>query len=140
EDLISSFKGVIDKLKDQERELERMRSASSPGSPPALSREMLDGLTSGVLIVGQDGRIEQLNPAGESILGATRDRIVGCDYREVFATSPELLGILSDGLEAGRAHSREVVPYLAAGGRVRAPSPLGVTVSAVPGPPAGRGG
>ena len=137
DDLISSFRGVIDKLKEQERELERMRMAADPsettGGVSSLSERMLNGLTSGVMIVGAEGRITQLNPAGESILGRNRADVVGRDYAEVFALSPELLRILKDGVEAGRAHSREVVAYQTASDRGPAPAHLGVTISSLPG-------
>ncbi len=128
-DLIASFRGVIGKLKDQERELERMRALARPGGPSPVSRELLDGLTSGVLIIGAGGSVTALNPAGEAILGMQRDRIVGRDFRDVFAPSQALLQILRDGVEAGKTHSREVVPYA---GRPGGQAHLGVTVSSIP--------
>ncbi|HEY3175597.1 MAG TPA: ATP-binding protein [Candidatus Polarisedimenticolia bacterium] len=140
EDLISSFRGVVEKLKDQERELDRMRALAGSGRPERISPELLDGLTSGVMIVGPEGRITALNPAGETILGAPRGRVVARDFREVFGSSPALLQILRDGVEAGRAHSREVVPYQPPGDRRVAAAHLGVTVSAIPGAGAGGGG
>lgn len=136
EDLIASFRGVIEKLGEQERELERMRAAAPRGAASAFSQETLDGLTSGVLILGADGAVTALNPAGEAILGAARDRIVGKDYRDVFAGSPELLAVLEDGVVAGRATSREVVSYRPAAAPDRT-AHLGVTVSSLPGPGGG---
>jgi PAS domain S-box-containing protein len=90
---------------------------------------MLDGLTSGVLIVGADGRVKALNPAGEAILGRSRDDLLGRPAQEIFAASPELLALLMDGVRLGRAHAREVV---ACARPSLPPAHLGVTVSALP--------
>ncbi len=129
DELISSFRGVNDKLKEQESELERMRALAGATEEGIVNQELLDGLTSGVLIVGPRGNVAALNPAGEAILGLTRERVLGRDFRDVFSTSPRLLRILEDGVEAGRAHSREVVPYES---RPGPPAHLGVTVSSIP--------
>src|SRR5262245_59280020 len=51
DELVSSFRSVIGKLKDQERELERMRGIAQPGRPGAARPELINGLTSGVLII-----------------------------------------------------------------------------------------
>lgn len=137
ENLISSFTGVIEKLKDQETELERMRAVAGPNAASGVSQEMLDGLTSGVIIVGPDRRVSALNPAGEAILALSRDQAVGRDIREVFRSSSALLSILEDGVSRGRSHSREVVPYDPRGG---GPAHLGVTVSTLPETAPGGGG
>ena len=131
-ELVSAFTGVIEKLKDQEVELERMRALGSAGLPAAASQELLNGLTSGVMILGADGRIEALNPAGLAILGASRDRILGRDFRDVFGSSPGLVEVLKDGVERGRSRSREVVAYVPGEGDPGPPAHLGVTISAIP--------
>ena len=137
-ELVSAFTGVIEKLKDQEVELERMRALGSLGSlgkaglPAAASQELLNGLTSGVMILGADGRIVALNPAGMAILGASRDRILGRDFRDVFGSSPGLVEVLKDGVERGRSRSREVVAYVPGEGDPGPPAHLGVTISAIP--------
>ncbi len=137
QELVLSFRSVIEKLKKQERELDRMRAPAAASGPGGLSRELLDGLTSGVLIVAGGGAIRALNPAGESILGLARGAIVGHDYRAAFAASPALLAILRDGVEAGRTHSREVVTYEGRSGQAMY---LGVTVSTIPEAPDRGGG
>lgn len=132
EDLVSSFRGVIGKLKEQERELERMRAIAHPGQPGAVGPELINGLTSGVLIIDAGGQVTALNPAGEKILGLARDTVLARDFREVFGASPALLAVLRDGVEAGRAHSREVIPYSPTLRRAGLTAHLGVTVSAIP--------
>ncbi len=136
DDLVASFRGVILKIKGQEAELERMRTASSQGSG-ALTQEMLDGLTSGVLILEADSRVKALNPAGEAILGRSRADLLGHPVQEIFAASPELLALLLDGVRLGRAHAREVV---ACARPSLPPAHLGVTVSALPSANGGTGG
>lgn len=133
DELVSSFRSVIGKLKDQERELERMRGMTHPGLPGAVRPELINGLTSGVLIIDAGGHVTALNPAGEKILGITRDSVLARNFREAFGGSPELLAVLRDGVEAGRAHSREVIPYAPEPRRAGRMAHLGVTVSAIPG-------
>jgi len=135
EDLISSFTGVIEKLEEQSSELERMRTAAR-GEPTALTEELLEGLTSGVIIIGSGGRITALNRAGEVILALSREEAVGHDYRRVFAGATGLLSLLEDGVIAARPHAREVVAYERPG----ATAHLGVTVSTIPPGPSGGGG
>jgi len=132
EDLVTSFRGVIGKMREQEVELERMRSLAERGGPGFLRGELLEGLTSGVMIVEASGLIVALNPAGEQILGIPRRDLLDRDYRKVFSGETELLEILSDGVERGRAHAREVVPFAGGGRTLSAPAHLGVTVSALP--------
>jgi len=136
DDLISSFTGVIEKLEEQSSELDRMRAAASRGEPGAVTEELLEGLTSGVIIIDAQGRITALNAAGEEILAMTRDDAAGRDFREVFRDAPGLLALLEDGVVAARAHAREVVAYE----RGAATAHLGVTVSTIPAGPAGGGG
>ena len=137
QEMIASFRGVIEKLKEQELELGRMRAMAEDDPSTGVSQELLDGLTSGVLIIEEGGEIARLNPAGERILGIGRETVTGRDFREVFSGSPRLLEILSDGVERGRTHSREVVPH---GSDRTGPVHLGVTVSSIPSDCAQGGG
>ncbi|HKY32171.1 MAG TPA: ATP-binding protein [Candidatus Polarisedimenticolia bacterium] len=136
DDLVASFRGVIEKLKGQDAELATMRALAGGGAG-ALSQAVLDGLTSGVMIVGMDGRVTALNPAGESILGRPRGHLVGAPLRALFASSPELLALLEEGAASGRAAAREVVPYARAAGPA---AHLGVTISPIPAGSPGGGG
>ncbi len=132
---ISSFTGVIEKLEEQSSELDRMRAAASRGEPAAVTEKLLEGLTSGVIIIGSDGKVTALNRAGEAILDLARDEAVGHDYRTVFAGATGLLSLLEDGVVAARPHAREVVAYDRGG----ATAHLGVTVSTIPAGPSGGG-
>jgi len=125
--LVASFRGVIEKMRSVEAELERMRRGpSSAGS----QESFLAGLSSGVLILDEEARIAALNPAGEKVLGRRAADVAGRDAREVLAASPELVALLDDAVKRGKGHAREMVPYRREGGRV---VHLGVTVSSPPG-------
>jgi PAS domain S-box-containing protein len=129
--LVASFRGVVDKMRSLEAELERMKfGGSSPGSREGL----LASLSSGVLILDAGGAVAALNPAGESILGLGAPEVAGRRFEELFAGSPELASVLEDAVRRGRGRSREVVPHRLPTGRT---VHLGVTVSS---PPGGGGG
>lgn len=129
--LVSSFRGVVEKMRSLEGELERMKfGASSAGAQEAL----LTSLSSGVLILDADGAVTALNPAGERILGRSAGEVVGRKAVTLFEGSPDFAAILGDAVRFGRGRSREVVPHRLPGGRT---VHLGVTVS---GPPRGGAG
>ncbi len=129
--LIASFRGVIDKMRSLEGELERMRAGASwPGGQEAL----LASLSSGVLILGESGEVAALNPAGEAILGLEASALLGRPVAAALDPSPDLVGILEEAVLHGRGRARQVVVHRRPGGRS---VHLGVTVS---GPPEGGGG
>lgn len=129
--LVASFRGVVEKMRSLEAELETMRHGAST---PRGQEDLLSSLSSGVLILDEAGRVAALNPAGESILGLSAHAIRGRRYGEVLPASPELTGILSEALEHGKGRARQVVAHRHPAGRT---VHLGVTVS---GPPGGAGG
>jgi PAS domain S-box-containing protein len=129
--LVASFRGVVEKMRAMESELERMRfSASSSGAQESL----LSSLSSGVLVLDAGGRAAALNPAGESILGVAGRDVIGRRAGEIFTASPELAAILEDAARHGRGRSREVVSHRLPTGRS---IHLGVTTA---GPPGGGSG
>ncbi|HZE90072.1 MAG TPA: ATP-binding protein, partial [Verrucomicrobiae bacterium] len=129
--LVASFRGVVDKMRAMEGELERMRfSSSSAGSQESL----LSSLSSGVLILDAAGRVAALNPAGEAILGLAARDLLGKRVSEIFAPGAELAALLDEAARHGRGRSREVVGYRLPTGRS---VHLGVTTS---GPPGGGSG
>ena len=129
--LVASFRGVVEKMRGLEGELDRMKfSVSSSGARESL----LASLSSGVLILDASGRVAVLNPAGEAILGLGSGGIAGRPAREVFEGSPDFVALLDDAVSRGRGRSREVVSHRLPSGRA---VHLGVTVSS---PPGGGGG
>ncbi len=129
--LVASFRGVVEKMRSVEAELDRMRRGPSSAGG---QESFLAGLSSGVLIVDAGGRIETLNPAGEAILELRAVDLCGCTVREVFSGSPEFARLVGETVHRGLGRSREMVAHKLASGRT---VHLGVTTSS---PPGGAGG
>jgi signal transduction histidine kinase len=66
--LAEALQDAIGKLRAQER-----ATAARADASERLSAEILSSLTSGLLVVGQDGDVQVLNPAGRQILGLPDD-------------------------------------------------------------------
>ena len=140
DDLVQAFQGVLDKLRDQEQELQRLKGAGAQVSPQALaSEQLLGGMSSAVLVFDRDGRLAVLNPAAERLLGLDRGSSVGRKYGDLLGRSERLIDLIARSLLTGESLSREVVPLLDPAGKV---THLGAMVSPVlPGPentPPGR--
>lgn len=108
---------ALTKLKAQERQMSARAEASE-----RLSGEIVESLSSGLLVVGSDGHLRILNPAGRRLLNQN-ESAVGQDYRRVL---PEALGELIQ--ECLKAHAPLVRRKLQAGSS-GAPAYLGVSVS-----------
>ncbi|MEK7284216.1 MAG: ATP-binding protein, partial [Acidobacteriota bacterium] len=138
--LVQAFQGVLDKLRDQEQELQRLKGAGAQVSPQALASEQLvGGMSSAVLVFDRDGRLAVLNPAAERLLGLDRGSSIGRKYGDLLGRSERLIDLIARSLLTGESLSREVVPLLDPAGKV---THLGAMVSPVrPGPentPPGR--
>lgn len=73
-DLVQSFNSMTEALGDAREELlQRQRYLST----------VLENIATGVISTGSDGRIVTLNPAGEEILGITREEVAGSRPEEV---------------------------------------------------------
>ena len=68
---------ALTKLKAQEREMSARAEASE-----RLSSEIVESLSSGLLVVASDGQLRILNPAGRRLLSRD-DAAVGRSYRDV---------------------------------------------------------
>ncbi len=117
---------ALTKMKAQEREMSARAEASE-----RLSGEIVDSLSSGLLVVADDGRLRILNPAGRRMLHRDDDAL-GRSYRDVL---PEPLAqVIAECLEAGTPAFRRT---LQVGSPDRAPAFLGVSVSPLTGHPQG---
>jgi PAS domain S-box-containing protein len=72
---------ALTKLKAQEREMSARAEASE-----RLSSEIVESLSSGLLVVGSDEQLRILNPAGRRLLGRD-DGALGKPYRDVLPTA-----------------------------------------------------
>jgi PAS domain S-box-containing protein len=116
----AALQEAVTKLKAQEREMTARAEASE-----RLSGEIVESLTSGLLVVGSEGKIRILNPAGRALLGLT-DAAVSQAYRDVLRQLTPLAREIEECLTSGRPAVRRKI-HIEAGDRL--PAYLGVTVS-----------
>jgi signal transduction histidine kinase len=117
---------ALTKVKAQEREMSARAEASE-----RLSGEIVESLSSGLLVVASDGDLRILNPAGRRLLNRA-DAAVGRSYRDVL---PEALAqVIGECLEVGTPAFRRTVQV---GPADRSPTFFGVSVSPLSGHPHG---
>jgi len=126
--MTASMQGVIQKLREQEKELERLHRIEKERAEHTerLSEEVTRNMPAGFLIVNAQGIISGANPAAEQALG-----IHGLNYRrysEVLGESSALTRLVSECLAQGKIFRREQVEHPAPGGECRH---LGVTISPI---------
>lgn len=90
-----------------------------------LSSEILSSLTSGLLVVGLEGEVRIINPAGRRLLNVADDTPWG-DYRQ-FVGEPALSAVIAECLATGSAIARRTIDI--PDGRPLGPARFGVTVS-----------
>jgi PAS domain S-box-containing protein len=126
--MAASMHGVIQKLRDQEKELERLHRIEKDRAEQTerLSEEVTRNMPAGLVVVNATGIISSANPAAEQVLGI---RALGFRrYTEVLGETSELSGLVAQCLENGKIFRREEVHHLAPGGENRR---LGVTISPI---------
>jgi two-component system, NtrC family, nitrogen regulation sensor histidine kinase GlnL len=124
--MTASMQGVIQKLREQEKELERLHRAEKERAEHTerLSEEVTRNMPAGLLVVNSLGIISSANPAAEQALG-----IKGLAFRrysEALGEASELTKLIAECLQAGKIFRREQVDHIAPGGEARR---LGVTIS-----------
>ena len=115
--MTASMQGVIQKLRDQEKELERLHRIEKERAEHTerLSEEVTRNMPAGFLMVNAMGIISGANPAAEQALG-----IRGLNYRrysEVLGEGSELTKLVSECLAEGKIFRREQVNHVSPGGR-----------------------
>ncbi|MFI5059677.1 MAG: nitrogen regulation protein NR(II) [Candidatus Acidiferrales bacterium] len=126
--MAASMQGVIQKLRDQEKELERLHRLEKERAEQTerLSEEVTRNMPAGLLVVNTRGIISSANPAAEQVLG-----IRGLGFRrysEALGESSDLSKLLAECLATGKIFRREQVEHAAPGG---AKHLLGVTISPI---------
>jgi two-component system sensor histidine kinase HydH len=126
--MTASMQGVIQKLREQEKELERLRRVEKERAEQTerLSEEVTRNMPAGLLVVNATGIISSANPAAEQVLG-----IRGLGYRrysEALGESSELTKLVAECLADGRIFRRQQVDHAAPGGDTRR---LGLTISPI---------
>jgi PAS domain S-box-containing protein len=126
--MTASMQGVIQRLRDQEKELERLHRVEKERAEHTerLSEEVTRNMPAGLLMVNAQGIVSSANPAAELALG-----IHGLNYRrysEVLGEGSELTKFVAECLAGGKIFRREQVRHISPAGDERR---LGVTISPV---------
>lgn len=126
--MAASMQGVIQQLREQEKELERLHKIEKARAEQTerLSEEVTRNMPAGLLVVNATGIISSSNPAAEQVLG-----IRGLGFRrysEALGQHSELTKLVAECLETGRIFRREEVEHVPPAGD---PRHLGVTISPI---------
>jgi two-component system nitrogen regulation sensor histidine kinase GlnL len=76
-------------------------------SPSSVGFSGLDCLSTGAMVLGDDGRITYVNPAAETLLGVSGALLLGEYDRQAFEHSPELL----NAIQTARDEQETVIEY-----------------------------
>jgi len=126
--MAASMQGVIQQLREQEKELERLHRIERERAEQTerLSEEVTRNMPAGLVVVNATGIISSSNPAAEQALG-----IRGLGFRrysEALGTDSDLTKLIAECLAAGKIFRREEVEHIPPAGDTRR---LGVTISPI---------
>lgn len=115
-----ALQDALTRLKQQERAMAARAEASE-----RLADQIVEGLTSGLVVVDRSGLVQAINPAARRIL-ALGDGGAGAPFREVLKPAAALSALIGEAIEGTSPIVRRTVTL----GGVR-PRHLGVTVSPI---------
>jgi PAS domain S-box-containing protein len=120
--MAAAMEEAMGKLRDQERAMKARAEASE-----RLSNQIIDSMTSGLLVVGHEGHVRTINPAGRRLLNLPDGEWNG-SFRELLAAAGSLANVIDESLATGRAVVRRAIQMNKPSGGA---SHLGVTVSPI---------
>ena len=120
--MTAAMEEALARLRTREQAMTARAEASE-----RLSGEIIASMTSGLLVVGHEGEVRTLNPAGRRLLGLPEGRWQG-SFREVLRDARPLTEVVDECLAAGRPIVRRSVQLP---GHAGGASHLGVTVSPI---------
>ncbi len=126
--MAASMQAVIQKLREQEKELERLHRLEKERAEQTerLSEAVTRNMPAGLLLVNSAGIITSANPAAETALGVRG--IAYRRYTEALGPDSALSRLLTSCLQEARTFRREEVEYATPASELRQ---LGVTISPV---------
>lgn len=126
--MTASMQAVILRLREQEKELERLHQAERERaeSTARLSGEVTRNMPAGLLVIGANGMISATNPAAEQALGIKA--LTFRRYSEALGESSTLTSLIQQCLAEGKIFRREQAAHIAPDGSHRE---LGVTISPI---------
>jgi signal transduction histidine kinase len=119
--MAAAMEEALQKMRTQERAMQARAEASE-----RLSGEIIASMTSGLLVVSQEGMVRTLNPAGQQLLGLP-DSDWMRNYREVLKDAAPLADVINECLIGRRPIVRRTVKM----DRGVGASHLGITVSPI---------
>lgn len=128
--LSAALEEAVGKLRQQERSTLARAEASE-----RLNAQIIEGLTSGLLVAGTDGRVRLMNPAGFRILGVAPCPMPAA-VDDVLGSVPALASLVREAALGRRVVARR---HVATGDGAVGPSHLGVTLSPWSGGPGEAG-
>ena len=126
--MTASMQGVIQKLREQEKELERLHRIEKERAEQTerLSEEVTRNMPAGLLVVNAQGILSGANPAAEQALGISG--LVYRRYSEALGEASESTRLVAACLAGGTIFRREQVDHRTPLGDARR---LGVTISPI---------
>ena len=126
--MTASMQAVILRLREQEKELERLHKAERERAENTarLSEEVTRNMPAGLIVIGANGLISGTNPAAEQALGIKG--LVFRRYSEALGESSTLTSLIRRCLAEGKIFRREQAAHIAPDGTHRQ---LGVTISPI---------
>jgi two-component system, NtrC family, nitrogen regulation sensor histidine kinase GlnL len=126
--MAASMQGVIQQLREQEKELERLHRIEKDRAEQTerLSEEVTRNMPAGLLVVNAMGIISSSNPAAEQVLGIRG--LAFRRYSEALGASSGMTRLIGECLSNGTIFRREEVEHLPPAGDTRH---LGVTISPI---------
>ena len=126
--MTASMQAVIQRLRDQEKELERLHKVERDRaeSTARFSEEVTRNMPAGLLVIGANGLISGANPAAEQALGIKA--LSFRRYSEALGEGSRLSSLIARCLSEGEIFRREQAEHVAPDGSRRE---LGVTISPI---------
>jgi len=126
--MAASMQGVIQQLREQEKELERLHRIEKERAEQTerLSEEVTRNMPAGLLVVNAMGIISSSNPAAEQVLGIRG--LAFRRYSEALGASSGMTRLIGECLSNGTIFRREEVEHVPPAGDTRH---LGVTISPI---------
>src|SRR5688572_2544708 len=118
--LSMALQDALTKLKEQERATAARAEASE-----RLASQIVEGLTSGLVVVDRSGMVQSINPAARRILDLEVDG-TGRPFRDLLASAPAMTDVISEALEGASPILRRTIAL----GHGKSQH-LGVTVSPI---------
>jgi PAS domain S-box-containing protein len=107
--IINAFHEVVQRLREKEQELVRLRTEAEARAQEieSYNEDILRSVTSGVITFNQDGTITTFNEAAARILRMAAPMVIGKTCGEVFGPDSQVMALLKRSQQRGEIINRE---------------------------------